>query len=69
MDEGGQVLHEPAGLVHQRRQREVDGLDHDQQDDSVHGQDGDGPREADSAQPFDRRIEQVDEQQPDDERA
>ena len=68
LDQAGQVPDERRDLVDERRERQVQEL-HDQDDrDDVHQQDRERPAHAALREPADRRIEQVHQQQPDDER-
>ena len=69
VDQRREVLDEPQDLVEQRRQREREELDDRGDHDHVHDQDRERARHAQANEPADRRIEQVDEEQADDERA
>ena len=67
--QAGQVGREQADLVHERPEHQVQALDDGEDGHRVHGEDGEGPGGADPGQSLDRRGEQIDDQEPDDERA
>ena len=60
----GRSRSEPDDLVDERRQRQVEELEEEQHRHDVHDDDRDAPAHATTSQPADRRVQQVDEQQP-----
>ena len=67
-DECRKVVDEVADLVDERPEHEVEALDDEQAEHEVRDEDRERPRQPEPDEALDRRSEEIDEQEPDDER-